>query len=90
VWPIVSCFPAVEICRAPDGEQALALLCRSNGYEASPRPDLILLDLNLPRKNGLEVLSHIQASASLRFIPIVVFTSSSLEIDKEKALDLGA
>jgi CheY-like chemotaxis protein len=81
---------AVEICRASDGEQALAFLCRSRGYEASPRPDLILLDLNLPGKNGLEVLSHIQASDSLLFIPIVVFTSSSLAKDKEKALELGA
>jgi DNA-binding response OmpR family regulator len=57
-----------------------------------PRLDqtLVLLDLNLPRKNRLEVLCHMQASDSLGFIPIVVFTSSSLLADKKEALDLGA
>jgi two-component system response regulator len=80
----------IEVCRVSDGEQALAFLHRSNGYEVSPRPGLILLDLNLPRKEGFEVLSDIQTSDSLRSIPVVVFTSSSLARDKEKALTLGA
>ncbi len=81
---------AIEMCRVSDGEQALAFLRRSPGHELSPRPDLILLDLNLPRKTGLEVLSDIRGSDSLRSIPVVVFTSSSLAIDKKTALALGA
>jgi two-component system, chemotaxis family, response regulator Rcp1 len=80
----------VEICRVADGEQALHFLHRSNGYEIAPRPDLILLNLNLPRKTGLEVLSDIQANDSLRSIPVVMFTSSTLATERKKALALGA
>jgi CheY-like chemotaxis protein len=80
----------VEICRVADGEQALHFLRRSNGYEIAPRPDLILLNLNLPRKNGLEVLSDIQASDSLRSIPVIMFTSSALTTERKKALAAGA
>jgi CheY-like chemotaxis protein len=80
----------IEICRASDGEQALAFLKRLNGHAVSPRPALILLDLNLPRRNGIEVLFDIRATDALRTIPVVVFTSSSLATDKEKSLALGA
>jgi two-component system, chemotaxis family, response regulator Rcp1 len=80
----------VEICRVVDGEEALHFLHKSNGYEIAPRPDLILLNWNLPRKNGLEVLSDIQASDSLRSIPVVMFTSSTLTTERKQALAAGA
>ena len=80
----------VELCRVSDGEQALAFLTHSAGFEKVPRPNLILLDLNLPRKNGLEVLAEIFESDSLREIPVIVFTSSSLATDRKRSLALGA
>ncbi len=81
---------AVQLFRVSDGEQALAFLQRSGAYAKAPRPDLILLDLNLPRMNGLEVLSEMQSSGELRSIGVVVFTSSSLPADRRRSLSLGA
>ena len=80
----------VELHRVADGEEALAFLHRSGIYEKMPRPDLVLLDLNLPRKNGLEVLSEMRDSEELRSLSVVVFTSSSLAIDKRRSMALGA
>jgi two-component system, chemotaxis family, response regulator Rcp1 len=80
----------VRLYRASDGEQAIEFLRRTGSYEQAPSPDLVLLDINLPRKNGLEVLSEIQSTDSLRQIPAVVFTSSSLPSDRKKSLALGA
>ena len=80
----------VQVCRVLDGEQGLLFLQRTDGYEAAPRPHLILLDINLPKKNGLDVLAHIRSTESLRSIPVVMFTSSSLEWERNKALALGA
>jgi chemotaxis family two-component system response regulator Rcp1 len=81
---------AITMCRVSDGDQALAFLRKCKGYETSPRPDLILLDLNLPKKNGLEVLFEFRASESLRSIPVIMLTSSTLAIDRDSALALGA
>ncbi|MEU5865658.1 response regulator [Nonomuraea sp. NPDC047529] len=64
-----------------DGEQAMAYLRREGAYAGAPRPDLILLDLNLPRMNGLEVLREIKADAALRTIPVVILTTSEAEED---------
>ncbi|MER6507697.1 response regulator [Nonomuraea sp. NPDC050227] len=64
-----------------DGEQAMAYLRREGAYAGAPRPDLILLDLNLPRMNGLEVLSEVKADAALRTIPVVILTTSEAEED---------
>lgn len=64
-----------------DGLQALAFLRRANGYADAPRPDLILLDLKLPRKNGQEVLAEIKTDERLRTIPVVVLTSSHDQSD---------
>ncbi|MEU1724007.1 response regulator [Actinomadura sp. ATCC 39365] len=64
-----------------DGEQAMAYLRREGVYAGAPRPDLILLDLNLPRMNGLEVLSEVKADATLRTIPVVILTTSEAEED---------
>jgi two-component system, chemotaxis family, response regulator Rcp1 len=80
----------VELHRAADGEQAIAFLTRTGEYVAYPRPNLVILDLNLPRKSGLEVLTAIHDSDELREISVVVFTSSSLSADKRNSLALGA
>ncbi|GGT17629.1 response regulator [Nonomuraea spiralis] len=64
-----------------DGEQAMAYLRREHAYAEAPRPDLILLDLNLPRMNGLEVLREVKADATLRTIPVVILTTSEAEED---------
>ena len=72
-----------------DGEEALAYLRRGQGG-GERRPDVILLDLKLPRKNGLEVLEEIKADRELRRIPVVVLTASSAEEDIAGAYDLNA
>jgi len=71
-----------------DGVAAMAFLRHEGRYSASPRPDLILLDLNLPRKNGREVLAEIKQDANLRRIPVVVMTTSDDEKDILAAYDL--
>lgn len=73
-----------------DGEAAMDFLYRSNGYEDMPRPDLILLDLNLPRKDGREVLADIKADLDLKRIPVVVLTTSQSEEDVLKSYNLHA
>ena len=73
-----------------DGEQATAFLHREGAYRQAPRPDLVLLDLNLPRKDGRQVLEEIKADDGLRSIPVVVLTSSSAEEDIVESYDLHA
>ena len=73
-----------------DGQQALAFLHKQGSYAQASRPDLILLDLNLPRKDGREVLAEVKADPALRSIPVVVLTSSQAEQDVVKAYDLHA
>jgi CheY-like chemotaxis protein len=75
---------------ARDGVEALDFLHRRGEDADAVRPDLILLDLNLPRKNGREVLADIKADASLRRIPVVVLTVSQAEEDILSTYDLGA
>jgi two-component system, chemotaxis family, response regulator Rcp1 len=75
---------------AVDGEEALAFLRREGSYASAPRPDLILLDLNLPRKSGREVLEEIKGDPGLRRIPVVVLTSSNAEQDVRQSYDLHA
>ena len=74
----------------PDGVEALAFLRRQGKYAAAPRPDLILLDLNLPKKDGREVLEDIKADPALQRIPVVVLTSSEAERDIAQAYALHA
>lgn len=64
-----------------DGINALKFLRKINGYEAVPTPDLIMLDLNLPRKDGREVLAEIKMDKDLKHIPVVVLTTSNAESD---------
>ena len=71
-----------------DGEAALAFLRRDGEYADAPRPDLILLDLHLPRKDGHQVLSEIKQEEELRSIPVVVLTSSEAEEDILKSYRL--
>ncbi len=73
-----------------DGEEALAFLRRQGKYSNAPRPDLILLDLNLPRKDGREVLSEIKADDHFKRIPVVILTTSQAEEDILKAYHLNA
>ena len=70
---------------AEDGVEALAILRREGRYAQTPRPDLILLDLNLPRKNGQEVLQEVKNDPNLKMIPVVVLTTSKAEEDVLKA-----
>ncbi len=73
-----------------DGEEATAYLRRQGEHERAPRPDLILLDLNLPRKDGREVLKDIKADPDLRSIPVVVLTTSEADEDILNSYDLHA
>jgi two-component system, chemotaxis family, response regulator Rcp1 len=73
-----------------DGEEAMAFLRRQGGYAGAPRPDLILLDLNLPRKSGREVLAEIKQDPHLKRIPVVVMTTSSDEKDILQAYNCHA
>lgn len=73
-----------------DGEAALAFLRREGEYAEAPRPDLVLLDLNLPRKAGHEVLAEIKTDPVLQRIPVVVLTTSDAEEDIVRSYDLHA
>lgn len=73
-----------------DGVEALAFLRQEGDYAQAPRPDLVLLDLNLPRKDGRAVLKDIKADPALRLIPVVVLTSSQAEEDVARAYELNA
>jgi CheY-like chemotaxis protein len=75
---------------ARDGEEAMEFLNRTGRFPGAPRPDLVLLDLNLPRKDGRQVLAEMKADAGLRSIPTVVLTSSQAEQDVVKVYDLHA
>ena len=73
-----------------DGVEAMAFLRRKGRYSSSPRPDIILLDLNLPKKDGREVLQEIKSDEHLRRIPVVVLTTSKAEEDVLRSYDLHA
>lgn len=74
----------------PDGEEAMAYLRRQGKYANAPRPNLILMDLNLPRKDGRELLAEIKADGDLRWIPVVVLTTSQAEEDITRVYELNA
>ncbi len=73
-----------------DGLEALAWLRREGPYADSPRPDIILLDLNLPKKDGREVLSEIKSDEELKRIPVVILTTSRAEEDVLRAYNFNA
>lgn len=79
-----------ELAVVSDGVEAMNYLRRGGKFAEAPRPDIILLDLNLPRKNGREVLAEIKSDDSLRRIPVVILTVSRAEEDILKSYDLHA
>jgi CheY-like chemotaxis protein len=79
---------SIHVSVACDGVEAMSFLRREGAYANAPRPDFILLDLNLPKMDGREVLALIKADASLRTIPTVVLTTSGAEADITKSYQL--
>ena len=79
-----------EIRSVGDGAEALAFLHRSGKYAKEGRPDLVILDLNLPRKDGRAVLAEIKADPSLKTTPVVIFSSSPTQRDIRGSFELGA
>ncbi len=75
---------------AKDGVEAMQFLRKINGHKDAPRPDLILLDLNLPKKDGREVLAEIKTDEKIRSIPVVILTTSDAEDDVAKAYQMYA
>jgi two-component system, chemotaxis family, response regulator Rcp1 len=81
---------ANQVTHVEDGVLAMEFLRREGAYSAAPRPDLILLDLNLPRKDGREVLEELKADANFNTIPVVVLTTSKAEQDILRSYQLHA
>lgn len=80
----------LELSVVSNGMEAIEFIRQRGAFSAAPRPDLILLDLNLPKKDGREVLADIKEDATLRRIPIVILTSSDAEKDIVQSYNLGA
>ena len=78
------------ISNVADGEEAMAFLRRAAPYANTVRPDLVILDLNLPKKDGRAVLAEAKADTNLRTIPVVVFSTSRSLLDIKRSYDLGA
>lgn len=79
-----------DLSVAGDGEEAMDFLCRRGAHSGAPVPDLILLDLNLPKKDGREVLAELKNDPELRHIPVIVLTTSEAERDIWNAYKLHA
>jgi CheY-like chemotaxis protein len=79
-----------QFFRATDGEHALRFLLQEGRYSDAPRPDLVLLELNLPRNSGFDVLAEMRGNPRLRDIKVIVFSTSTLPYDRERSLQLGA
>jgi len=81
---------SIHLHVAGDGVEAMAFLRREGAYRDAPRPDLILLDLNLPKMDGRQVLAHIKEDGNLKTIPTVILTTSDAEVDIVKSYQLQA
>jgi chemotaxis family two-component system response regulator Rcp1 len=81
---------SIHLHVACDGVDAMAFLRREGAHQGAPRPDIILLDLNLPKMDGREVLAHIKDDETLKTIPIVILTTSEAEADIVKSYQLQA
>ena len=81
---------SIHLLVASDGVEAMALLRNEKGNLLAPRPDLILLDLNLPKMDGREVLAQIKADSNLKTIPTVILTTSEVEEDIARSYQLQA
>lgn len=84
------CAPGCQLNSVEDGVEALAFLERRDKYKAAPRPDLVILDLNLPKRGGLAVLAAMRAGPALRTIPVIIFSTSQLSNDIVRSYELGA
>jgi len=81
---------AVDISVVRDGEEAMSYLYKQDGYENASRPDLIILDLNMPKKDGREVLAELKANGDLQSIPVLILTTSNSDEDILKSYKLNA
>ena len=81
---------SVALHVVPDGLEALAFLHHEGPYTAAPQPDLMLLDLNMPRKDGHSVLAEVRRDPVLLCLPVVIFSSSGKQADIDKSYELGA
>ena len=79
-----------NLVRAANGEEAMDVLRRRGDHADAARPDLILLDLNLPRMHGREVLAAVRADEGLKGIPVIIMTTSEEDLDIQTTMDLGA
>jgi len=84
------CAPGCQINGVEDGVEALAFLNRRDKYPNAIRPDLVVLDLNLPKRGGLAVLAAMKAAPDLRRIPVIIFSTSQLNQDVARSYELGA
>jgi two-component system, chemotaxis family, response regulator Rcp1 len=82
-WKVKHCINVAE-----DVEEAMDVLCQRGNYHGAPRPDVIVLDINLPRTNGLELLRWIRSESSIACIPVIVLTSSNAPSDVLSAYNL--
>ncbi len=80
----------INLHAVSDGVEAMKFLRREDDYGDVPTPDIVFLDLNMPRKDGREVLTEIKTDATLRHIPVVILTTSDSEQDIEKSYELNA
>ena len=87
---ILSTHPQAKLLRASDGLEAMAMLRCQTPFEQTPRPSLVLLDLNMPKMNGFEVLEAMKSDSDLRNIPVVVLSTSDDEQDIAKCIALQA
>jgi len=79
-----------ELIIVPDGVEAMAFMRRQGKYAGAPRPDIIMLDLNMPKKDGREVLAELKQAPQFKAIPVVILTTSSDETDVLKSYELQA
>ena len=80
----------IEVIQARDGDDAISYLKNASSPKGGPLPDLVLLDLNMPKKNGLEVLEEIRNDPQLREIPVLILTCSRSDADKHRAYEANA
>jgi len=85
-----SCKRHFNVSSVMDGEEAISFLCHEGKYAAAPTPDLVVLDLNLPRKDGRTVLKELKSDSRFSKVPIVVFTTSQASSDIASSYELGA
>jgi two-component system, chemotaxis family, response regulator Rcp1 len=85
-----ACAYSGQVNTVGDGAEALAFLARRGNYASASKPDLVLLDLNLPKRDGLSVLASMKAGPELRRIPVVIFSTSQLPKDITRSYELGA